>query len=70
MVTVQQRQSCSRDILPQPPSNPPCLAPVISYVSTIDKSIKPLILAFAGLMFAIIGGLFLPIYDLVSQVGG
>ena len=39
-------------------------------VSTIGKSIEPLILAFAGLMFAIIiGGLFLPIYDLVSQVG-
>ncbi len=38
-------------------------------VSTIGKTIEPLILMVAGTIFAIIiVGLFLPIYDLVSQV--
>ncbi len=38
-------------------------------VSTIGKSIEPLILMVAGTIFAVvIIGLFLPIYDLVSQV--
>ncbi|MEJ2154000.1 MAG: type II secretion system F family protein [Desulfobacteraceae bacterium] len=38
-------------------------------VSTIGKSIEPLILMVAGAIFAVvIIGLFLPIYDLVSQV--
>ncbi len=38
-------------------------------VSTIGKSIEPLILIVAGTIFAVvIIGLFLPIYDLVSQV--
>lgn len=40
-------------------------------VSTIGKMIEPLVLIVAGAMFAvIIAGLFLPIYDLVSQVSG
>lgn len=39
-------------------------------VSTIGKSIEPLVLTIAGVLFAvIIVGLFLPIYDLVSTVG-
>ena len=40
-------------------------------VATIGKMIEPIVLVIAGAMFAIIiGGLFLPIYDLVSKVGG
>jgi type II secretory pathway component PulF len=40
-------------------------------VATIGKMIEPIALLVAGAMFAvIIGGLFLPIYDLVSKVGG
>lgn len=40
-------------------------------VATIGKMIEPLVLVIAGAMFAvIIAGLFLPIYDLVSQVSG
>ena len=40
-------------------------------VATIGKSIEPLILVLAGIMFAIIiGGLMLPIYDLISRVSG
>jgi len=40
-------------------------------VATIGKMIEPIVLIIAGILFAIIiGGLFLPIYDLVSQVGG
>jgi len=39
-------------------------------VSTIGKTIEPLVLVVAGVMFAIIiAGLFLPIYDLISKVG-
>ncbi len=39
-------------------------------VDTIGKVIEPLVLIIAGGMFAVIlAGLFLPIYDLVSQVG-
>lgn len=38
-------------------------------VSTIGKIIEPVVLIIAGIMFAIIiGGLLLPIYDLVSQI--
>ena len=40
-------------------------------VSTLGKMIEPIVLIIAGILFAIIiAGLFLPIYDLVSQVGG
>ncbi len=40
-------------------------------VATIGKMIEPIVLIFAGTIFAvIIGGLFLPIYDLVSRLGG
>jgi len=40
-------------------------------VATIGKMIEPVVLIIAGVLFAIIvGGLFLPIYDLVSQVSG
>lgn len=40
-------------------------------VATLGKMIEPIVLIIAGILFAIIiGGLFLPIYDLVSQVGG
>jgi len=40
-------------------------------VATIGKMVEPIVLVVAGAMFAIIiAGLFLPIYDLVSQVGG
>jgi general secretion pathway protein F/type IV pilus assembly protein PilC len=40
-------------------------------VATIGKMIEPLVLVLAGAMFAvIIVGLFLPVYDLVSQVSG
>jgi len=40
-------------------------------VATIGKIIEPVVLVIAGAMFAvIIGGLFLPIYDLVSKVSG
>lgn len=39
-------------------------------VATIGKMIEPVVLILAGVCFAvIIGGLFLPIYDLVSRVG-
>jgi general secretion pathway protein F/type IV pilus assembly protein PilC len=39
-------------------------------VATIGKMIEPAVLIIAGILFAIIiAGLFLPIYDLVSQVG-
>ena len=39
-------------------------------VATIGKMIEPTVLIIAGILFAIIiAGLFLPIYDLVSQVG-
>ena len=42
-----------------------------SLVSTISKMIEPIVLIFAGTIFAIIiGGLFLPIYDLVSRLSG
>lgn len=38
-------------------------------VATIGKMIEPVVLIIAGVCFAvIIGGLFLPIYDLVSQI--
>jgi general secretion pathway protein F/type IV pilus assembly protein PilC len=38
-------------------------------VATIGKMIEPLVLVVAGVMFAIIvGGLFLPIYDLVGSI--
>lgn len=38
-------------------------------VATIGKMIEPMVLIIAGVCFAvIIGGLFLPIYDLVSQI--
>ncbi|MDY6878699.1 MAG: type II secretion system F family protein [Desulfatiglans sp.] len=40
-------------------------------VATLGKMIEPIVLVVAGVMFAIIvGGLFLPIYDLISVVGG
>ncbi len=40
-------------------------------VSTIGKMIEPIVLIVAGAMFAvIIGGLLLPIYDLISAVSG
>ncbi|MCP3953933.1 MAG: type II secretion system F family protein [Desulfobacterales bacterium] len=40
-------------------------------VSTISKSLEPIVLVVAGVMFAvIIGALLLPIYDLVGQVSG
>ena len=40
-------------------------------VATIGKSIEPIVLVIAGIMFAIIiGGLMLPIYDLVSGISG
>jgi type II secretory pathway component PulF len=40
-------------------------------VATIGKLIEPVVLVVAGTMFAImVGGLFLPIYDLVSRVSG
>lgn len=40
-------------------------------VATIGKIIEPVVLVVAGTMFAIIvGGLFLPIYDLVSKLSG
>lgn len=40
-------------------------------VSTIGKTIEPVVLVVAGVLFAvIIGGLLLPVYDLVSQVAG
>jgi type II secretory pathway component PulF len=40
-------------------------------VATLGKMIEPIVLVVAGVMFAIIiGGLFLPIYDLISQVAG
>lgn len=40
-------------------------------VATLGKMIEPIVLIIAGILFAIIiAGLFLPIYDLVSQVGG
>jgi general secretion pathway protein F/type IV pilus assembly protein PilC len=40
-------------------------------VSTLGKIIEPAVLVIAGTMFAvIIGGLFLPIYDLVSKLSG
>ncbi|MBW1672263.1 MAG: type II secretion system F family protein [Deltaproteobacteria bacterium] len=40
-------------------------------VATIGKMIEPIVLVVAGAMFAIIiAGLFLPVYDLVSQVSG
>ena len=40
-------------------------------VATIGKSIEPIVLVIAGIMFAvIIGGLMLPIYDLVSRISG
>jgi general secretion pathway protein F/type IV pilus assembly protein PilC len=40
-------------------------------VATIGKMIEPIVLVVAGAMFAlIIGALLLPIYDLVSKVGG
>ncbi len=39
-------------------------------VATIGKMIEPVVLIIAGICFAvIIGGLFLPIYDLVSRIG-
>lgn len=39
-------------------------------VATIGKTIEPVVLIIAGILFMIIiVGLFLPIYDLVSQVG-
>ena len=40
-------------------------------VATLGKMIEPIVIIIAGILFAIIiAGLFLPIYDLVSQVGG
>jgi len=40
-------------------------------VATVGKMIEPIVLIIAGVFFAVIlGGLFLPIYDLVSKVGG
>ncbi|MBN1381461.1 MAG: type II secretion system F family protein [Deltaproteobacteria bacterium] len=40
-------------------------------VATLGKMIEPIVLITAGILFAIIiGGLFLPIYDLVGQVSG
>jgi type II secretory pathway component PulF len=40
-------------------------------VATMGKLIEPVVLVVAGTMFAImVGGLFLPIYDLVSKVSG
>lgn len=40
-------------------------------VGTIGKMIEPVVLVVAGIMFAIIvGGLFLPVYDLVNTMGG
>ncbi len=40
-------------------------------VSTIGKMIEPIVLIVAGVMFAIIiGGLLLPIYDLIGQISG
>lgn len=40
-------------------------------VATIGKMIEPIVLVVAGAMFAlIIGALLLPIYDLVSKIGG
>ena len=38
-------------------------------VATIGKMIEPIVLVVAGAMFAIIiGGLFLPIYDLITAI--
>ncbi len=40
-------------------------------VATLGKMIEPIVLIVAGAMFAIIiGGLFLPIYDLIGNLGG
>jgi len=40
-------------------------------VATIGKMIEPIVLVVAGGIFAIIiGGLFLPIYDLISKISG
>ncbi len=40
-------------------------------VSTIGKLIEPVVLVMAGVIFAIIvGGLFLPIYDLIGKISG
>ncbi len=40
-------------------------------VSTIGKLIEPAVLVVAGVIFAIIvGGLFLPIYDLIGKISG
>jgi len=39
-------------------------------VAGLGKIIEPLVLVVAGMMFAvIIAGLFLPIYDLVGNLG-
>jgi type II secretory pathway component PulF len=39
-------------------------------VATLGKVIEPVVLVVAGVMFAIIlGGVFLPIYDLIGQIG-
>lgn len=44
---------------------------LLALVATIGKMIEPIVLIFAGTIFAvIIGGLFLPIYDLVSHLAG
>jgi general secretion pathway protein F/type IV pilus assembly protein PilC len=41
-----------------------------SFVATLGKTIEPVVLVGAGILFAIIiAGLFLPIYDLVGNIG-
>jgi len=43
---------------------------ISAIVASMGKMIEPVVLIFAGLIFAIIlGAIFLPIYDLVGQVG-
>ena len=43
---------------------------ISAIVASIGKMIEPIILIFAGIIFAIIlGAVFVPIYDLVGQVG-
>lgn len=45
-------------------------AKMTALVQTLSKTLEPMIMAFLGLMFAmIIAGLLLPVYDLISQIG-
>ena len=45
-------------------------AKMTALVQTLSKTLEPMIMAFLGVMFAmIIAGLLLPVYDLISQIG-